>query len=69
MAGGVDLWSVDFASAAGGWLLCTSQPASDLQPKALFATADGGATWHLQSETCVFAASGQVAAAVGNLPC
>jgi photosystem II stability/assembly factor-like uncharacterized protein len=63
-------WSVDFATPASGWVLCVSQPATDMQPKALYAMADGGATWHLKSATtCGFQENGQRAGPVGTLPC
>ena len=36
---------MDFATATAGWAMCVSQPATVMQPKALYATVDGGATW------------------------
>ncbi len=65
----VDLWSVRFGGVDDGWVICTSEPATDMQPKALFSTTDGGVSWQLRSDTCLFTATGQSAASVGSLPC
>lgn len=63
-------WSADFATATTGWVMCVSQPATDMQPKALYATTDGGARWHLKSSTtCGFPQNGQRAGSAGTLPC
>jgi photosystem II stability/assembly factor-like uncharacterized protein len=60
----VGLWAVQFATASSGSVLCVGQPATDFQPKALFTTTDGGATWQLRSE-CLLGASRRV----GELGC
>jgi photosystem II stability/assembly factor-like uncharacterized protein len=65
----VSPWAVDFVAPAYGWLVCVGGPATDMQPKAVFATHDGGATWQLQSDTCVATANGQVIRNVGSLSC
>jgi hypothetical protein len=49
--------------------MCTDQPATDMQPKALFATNDGGATWQLKSDACLAFANGQVIRNIGSLEC
>lgn len=67
--GGVGPWAVIFAGPVHGWLICIGVPATDMQPKALFATHDGGATWQLESDTCASSASGHVIASVGLLSC
>ncbi len=67
---GGDLWSVDFPSETSGWAMCTSEPATDMQPKALFVTSDGGDTWLLKSSTtCGFPSNGTQIAPVGDLQC
>lgn len=48
---GLALWSVGFDGPRAGWVVCTTQPASDLQPKALLRTANAGSTWTLQAAT------------------
>jgi len=65
----VALWSVSFAGPDNGWVICTSEPATDMQPKALFSTRDGGVSWQLRSDTCLFTATGQSTGSVGTLPC
>ena len=61
-------WAVDFATAAAGWPMCVSQAATDMQPKALYASADGGVTWHLKSSTtCGFPPDGHRVPPVGRL--
>jgi len=49
--------------------MCIDQPATDMQPKALFATNDGGATWHLKSDACIASANGQSIPNIGSLEC
>lgn len=50
--------------------MCVSQPATIMQPKALYVTVDGGATWQLKSSaTCGFPAYGAHAAPLGGLAC
>lgn len=66
---GVRLATVSFAGPAHGWLVCSGVPATDMQPKALFATYDGGTTWELQSDTCLGSATGQPIRSVGTLSC
>lgn len=68
---GLGLWAVGFDGAAAGWATCTSQPATDMQPKALLRTLNGGASWSLQAETCALAGQGSDVGAmscVGYLP-
>jgi photosystem II stability/assembly factor-like uncharacterized protein len=65
----VSPWAVDFAGPADGWVICIDQPATDMQAKALFTTHDGGATWQLQSDTCIATANGQVIRNTGSLSC
>ena len=61
---------MDFATATTGWAMCVSQPATIMQPKALYATVDGGATWQLRSRaTCGIPGNGPQAAPVGRLSC
>lgn len=62
-------WAVDFATAAKGWVMCVSTPATDMQPKAVYATADGGSSWQLKSRTCGFGSSGRPTGSVGSLAC
>jgi photosystem II stability/assembly factor-like uncharacterized protein len=62
--GGVGPSSVDFAGLVRGWLVCTGAPATDMQPKALLSTGNGGVTWQLQADTC-----GPFARIVGTLSC
>jgi photosystem II stability/assembly factor-like uncharacterized protein len=62
-------WAVSFAGSVTGWVTCIDQPATDMQPKALFATTDGGATWHLESDACLTTANGQVIRDTGSLSC
>ena len=66
---GVGPLTVSFAGAVHGWLTCAGLPATDLQPKALFSTRDGGATWQLQSDACLESATGQPTRDVGMLSC
>jgi photosystem II stability/assembly factor-like uncharacterized protein len=66
---GLALWSLDFASPTSGWAMCTSEPATIQQPKALFATVNGGATWQLRSSTCTFTANGTFPPPVGVMAC
>ena len=67
--GGLAPWAVSFAGSARGWLVCAGGPATDMQPKAVFATYDGGATWQLESDTCASLVSGQPARNLGSLSC
>jgi photosystem II stability/assembly factor-like uncharacterized protein len=67
--GGVGPWAVNFAGPVRGWLLCIGGPATDMQPKAVFATHDGGATWQLEADTCVSGANGQFIQNAGSLSC
>jgi photosystem II stability/assembly factor-like uncharacterized protein len=62
-------WAVSFAESVTGWVMCISGPATDMQPKALFATNNGGATWHLKSDACIGTANGQFIRNVGSLEC
>lgn len=62
-------WAVSFAGSATGWLMCVGGPATDMQPKALFATNDGGATWQLRSYACLATATGPVNGNLGSLAC
>jgi photosystem II stability/assembly factor-like uncharacterized protein len=66
---GLAISSVDFASPAKGWAMCTSEPATIQQPKAFFATVNGGATWQLRSSTCTFTADGTFPPPVGVMSC
>jgi photosystem II stability/assembly factor-like uncharacterized protein len=66
---GLAPWALSFAGAVHGWLICIGGPATDMQPKALFATHDGGATWQLESDTCVSSTSGHFIRSVGLLSC
>ena len=46
--GGADAFAaMSFVSRSRGWLLCTSQPGAGQQPKAVYATRDGGRHWQL----------------------
>jgi photosystem II stability/assembly factor-like uncharacterized protein len=65
---GLALWDVGFAGPSHGWATCVSEPATDMQAKALFSTPDAGATWHLQSD-CLFPVSPHRPADVGSLSC
>lgn len=67
--GGVGPWAVNFAGPVRGWLLRVGGQATDMQPKAVFATHDGGASWQLESDTCVFTANGQFIRNAGSLSC
>lgn len=49
--------------------MCVSQPATDMQAKAMYATADGGRSWQLKSRTCASGGSGQQTGQVGTLAC
>jgi photosystem II stability/assembly factor-like uncharacterized protein len=60
-----DLSTVDFTGPKTGWAMCASQPATDMQAKALYFTDDGAVSWHLQS-SCPFGAEVQT---VGSLSC
>jgi photosystem II stability/assembly factor-like uncharacterized protein len=42
--------SLSFASTRHGWLLCTSQPGTGMQPKAVFETRNGGRRWRLVAD-------------------
>ena len=66
---GVGPATVSFAGPAHGWLVCSGVPATDMQPKALFSTHDGGTTWQLQSDTCLGSVTGQPVRSVGRLSC
>jgi photosystem II stability/assembly factor-like uncharacterized protein len=65
---GLALWDVDFAGPFRGWAMCVTQPATDMQAKALFSTSDGGASWQLRSD-CLFPVSPRPPADVGILSC
>ncbi len=41
--------AVHFADARHGWVACGGIPGAGEQPKAVYATEDGGATWELRS--------------------
>ena len=64
---GWSAWAVDFATAARGWVMCVSQPATDMQPKAVYGTTDGGIQWQLKSRTCGFGSNGRPTGQVGTL--
>jgi photosystem II stability/assembly factor-like uncharacterized protein len=66
---GMPLWSIEFPTSSRGWAMCVGEPATDLQPKELFSTQDGGSTWRLESSTCVTAAGGGLETPTGALPC
>jgi len=66
---GVTPWAVSFASAVDGWLMCTGVAATDMQSKELWSTHDDGATWQLESQTCLSSANGQAVRDVGSLSC
>lgn len=63
---GLGLWAVGFDGPLAGWATCTSQPATDMQPKAVQRTRNGGSTWTLETRTCVSPGEG---AAVGAMSC
>lgn len=68
---GLALWSVGFDGPRTGWVVCTSQPATDLQPKALLRTANAGSTWTLQAATGFLTGQGRdvgTVSTVGYLP-
>lgn len=52
-AGPFNASSLDFANPRIGWLVCDGEPGAGQQQKALFATANGGATWQLQTSCAV----------------
>jgi hypothetical protein len=66
---GVTAWVVNFAGPLDGWLVCTGGPATDMQPKALLSSKDGGVTWHLESDACLSSPTGQLVTGLGTLPC
>ena len=63
---GLGTWAVDFASSRHGWLLCTGEPATDMQAKALYQTTDGGRTWQLEAAS-LSPNDGKVPPAAGGL--
>ena len=65
---GLAPWDVDFANPSRGWAMCVTQPATDMQAKALFSTSDAGATWHLQSD-CLLPVSPRPPVDVGSSSC
>ncbi len=67
-AGGLALWAVEFTAAEPGWAVCDGEPATDMQPKAIYRTEDGGASWQLQSD-CLLPPDAQHPSNVGTLSC
>lgn len=66
--GGASLRTVHFATASGGWAVCTTQPETVVQGKDVVVTADGGRTWQLTATACPDIAGGQ-GPSVGMLAC
>lgn len=66
---GFSLSAVNFSGPSQGSALCTSEPATDMQFKALYATSDGGSTWNLRSDCPADTNSGQPTASLGSLSC
>lgn len=50
---GLGLWAVGFDGATAGWAICTGEPATDMQPKALLRTLNGGTNWVLEAAACI----------------
>lgn len=65
---GLGLWAVDFGALDRGWAICAGQPATDMQPKAIYRTGNGGTSWQLQSD-CLPPPTAQHPADVGTLSC
>ena len=65
---GLGLWAVDFSTVDQGWAMCDSEPATDMQPKAIYWTGNGATTWQLQSD-CLPLPNAQHPANVGTLSC
>jgi len=40
---------VSFLDARRGYVVCGGQPATIMQAKEVYATSDGGVTWHLRA--------------------
>ena len=55
---GLGTWAVDFPTSRHGWVLCTSEPATDMQAKALYDTTNGGGSWHLEAVSPLLARTG-----------
>jgi photosystem II stability/assembly factor-like uncharacterized protein len=49
-----DTVHVTLASTTRGWVACSSQPGAGQQPKAVWSTRDGGASWRLVSRVSPF---------------
>ena len=60
---GPGLGTVDFASPSLGFVMCESEPATDMQTKVLLATTNAGSTWSKRAASCPGAVS-----CVGYLP-
>jgi hypothetical protein len=64
---GLGTWAVDFATPLLGWVLCTSEPATDMQAKALYTTTDAGRSWRLRATTPLLAGQAATSPPAGRL--
>lgn len=64
---GLGTWAVDFPTRGRGWVMCVSEPATDMQAKALYRTVDAGRSWQLQAASSLFPGEGRVPRGTGAL--
>lgn len=65
---GTGTWAVDFATPRTGWVLCTGEPATDMQAKALYVTTDAGRSWQLRATTPPLTSQAAAPPGAGHLP-